>query len=70
MPSHTHLFPGDDQLRLAFNIQPVEILNNWDWTGGSDNDSNGWYNTTPTGNSQPHNNLPPYIALYWIMYMK
>lgn len=39
------------------------------WGSGGDDDIEGTYKftTEPAGKSQPHNNLPPYIALHYIM---
>jgi microcystin-dependent protein len=68
MPSHNHLFAGDDEIANAFNLPVIVVVGNYDWTSVKNvPDPNGWYETTSTGGSQAHNNLPPYIAMYWIM---
>ncbi|MBP2629479.1 MAG: hypothetical protein H6Q70_107 [Firmicutes bacterium] len=68
MPSHTHEFPGDDQLADAFGLTRNSALYNWDWTSERDGGNpNGWYNTRATGGNQPHNIMMPYMAVHWIM---
>lgn len=32
--------------------------------GGSEMDTNGYFNILETGGNQPHNNMPPYITVY------
>jgi hypothetical protein len=56
MPSHTHAY--EDQL-VAANVGG--------WLGGGGNSGQAWRDhgipTSATGGNQPHNNMPPYIAL-------
>jgi hypothetical protein len=56
MPSHTHAY--DDQ---------TQSLNNGGWGDGGGDDGPAWRGqgipTSATGGNQPHNNMPPYLAL-------
>lgn len=57
MPSHTHLFHG---AHTGENKNVSNVGNDWapivrDWTMDA---------LTYTGGGQPHNNLPPYLAVY------
>jgi len=70
MPKHSHIFPGDDMLSRGTKYGGSVKSSDFTYDAGSTKDSgNGrYYNTSPTGNSQSHNNMPPYMALYYIMY--
>lgn len=55
MPSHTHYILGRDT-NTQQGSQAVHP-HSWDGIGGD-------VETGPTGNSKPHNNMPPYQAAY------
>lgn len=57
MPSHTHHITGVPSV-------PGDTRNDWEkWNGSSPSGTN----TDSAGGDQPHNNMPPYIALYMLM---
>lgn len=56
MPSHTHSMYGGDGQRNADNGS--------DWGKQGVNVLSKEIATTFTGGSQPHNNMPPYLAVY------
>ncbi len=56
MPSHTHTYRADGSALVGLSHE-------WERNGGSH--QNG--QTTHTGGSQPHENMPPYYALAYIM---
>lgn len=58
MPEHSHLIP-DDRVGTAITSATRLMYGNAK--------SCLWSETFSTGGSQPHNNLPPYLALYFIM---
>lgn len=66
MPSHTHSLVKDSRLDTAYHI------NNASYGGASSYSGNGgdwlrWNLATSfssTGGNQPHNNMPPYLAVY------
>ena len=70
MPSHSHQLQsisGYDDLNFIngdgkFHIQNSDTTVGW----GSAKDATYYYGTThgTTGGSQPHNNMPPYLAVY------
>ncbi len=67
-----------DEMPIHNHKQYIEIWNEDGGQAGNGITSNGskileqilYWQSEYSGGSQPHNNLPPYIALYWIMYMK
>lgn len=58
MPTHSHPI-----LRTSSNSGDGNYVN-WAAMGSPNNKSTG-SGTAPVGDSQPHNNMPPYIALYF-----
>lgn len=66
MPSHQHIVPyGESTAAATFNWGSYGN-NNLQGSNATDYD-NMWPYTSPTGGSQAHNNMPPYMALYYIM---
>lgn len=63
MPSHKH--------KTAWTDGNVAPWGNEDWNkhgcGATNDMDNGWPFTSPVGGDQPHNNMPPYYALSYIM---
>ena len=65
MPSHQHISPWGESVD-SYQWGKYGNSNLQGSNGGIDyNDS--WPYTSPTGGSQAHNNMPPYMALYYIM---
>ena len=76
MPPHSHPFDGPDSDQVprfeGHGEWNGEAVNFAVATGGGGSDfSDGvgyisaWLTVGETGGGQPHNNMPPYIALYW-----
>lgn len=64
IPTHSHSFPGDDQLRTAENT----VVSKFSYDASSKNSGNGGiYNTSNTGGGKSHNILPPFYSLAFIM---
>lgn len=64
MPSHQHHGWGEH----FDNIWPYGVSGQANNHGANQNDTdNYFYNTSPTGGSQPHNNIPPYFAVNYII---
>ena len=60
MPTHTHTY----QRYMLYTEQvPVDNIN-WDIMTSNYLES---YETSPNGGNQPHNNMPPFYALAYIM---
>ncbi len=65
MPSHTHVFPWGESWP---NWTPYGVATGKGCIGSGDTDyDNYWSFTSWTGGNQAHNNMPPYMALYYIM---
>lgn len=60
MPSHTHKYRG---IRDGGN---ASYSHQWD-SGNGNHDDTPARDTSNTGNTKPHNNMPPYIVLLYIM---
>ena len=58
MPTHTHGYRGDRSSNIGDSHE-------WEWNSGSHQDNSE--QTNATGGSKPHNNMPPYYALAYIM---
>ena len=58
MPSHTH--------KLRYKLYTASSGSFWIVDAGSSDElcDNGHYAVQYTGNNQPHNNLPPYLAVF------
>lgn len=70
MPQHTHKYYGDDGSGGADWAAGYGIIKDADRDGSGADGSTGVmsiWNTTPKGNSQPHDNLPPYFTLAYII---
>lgn len=67
MPSHDHVFVGDDELsdRAGWSDYVVGDYGNYDATSSSGHSRK--YRTTSAGGNQAHENRPPYYALCFIM---
>ena len=70
LPSHYHVFPGDDQLGFANGVAGWSNLSNgsFNYDATSTNSGGGtMWRTTTQGSSATNANLPPYYALCYIM---
>ena len=59
MPAHTHTLQGDHLFYISGGGSGVSASGNW----GGDR-TPGKNVTTSTGGGLPHNNMPPYLAVY------
>lgn len=65
MPSHTHILSNN---WWRWNLGgPAFDRDYWAVCGGADSNHPGVKYTSPNGGDQPHNNMPPYITLNWII---
>lgn len=68
IPAHNHVFPGDDQLQLANGIGGWTNRSTATWRYDAFSNLSRTdariYNTSDTGGSLSHNNIPPYYGLY------
>ena len=67
IPRHSHSYM-DAYFAEAWGQVPVP--GGWGSRTGTDKDNKAFQmkrNTLPTGKSLPHNNMPPYFSLYYIM---
>ncbi len=65
IPEHKHISPFNEAYDIQYpwgNVSKGHLGSN----GGIDYD-NWWAYTSPVGGSGAHNNMPPYMALYYIM---
>ena len=67
IPKHDHRHFGDDQ--LVAHATKAEDQSGYDASSGKSGDS-AWFKTTETGASTPHENRPPFKAVYYIMKIK
>lgn len=66
VPRHVHALPMlEERSELSGSSYPVFSNQN---THPSRPGTNATLNTQPAGGSSPHNNLPPYIALYYCIF--
>lgn len=63
MPSHSHKQQGSTTTGTG-DIKVQMIYNNNINTADTGNKLGSDYGTQETGNDQPHNNMPPYLAVY------
>lgn len=63
LPSHNHQYPGDDQLQQWVD----STVSNINYDASSSGGNGHIYTTGKTGGNQPHNNMPPWYALMFIM---
>lgn len=64
IPAHSHTFPGDDQLGAA----GYHAIIKFNYDASSKSKGNGHiYQTSNTGEGRPHNNMPPFYVLVYIM---
>lgn len=67
MPKHQHAGFGEGfEDTWPLGTSKNDGKNNWGSSGGRDHD-NYYYNTTNAGGNEPHENRPPYYALFYIM---
>lgn len=67
IPSHYHTYYSDDNLSGRATVDDSTALDfNWDNGSGKNGKK---YRTNSVGSGQSHNNLPPYMALFYIMYV-
>jgi len=66
MPAHVHTFRD-----YYFSLNPYNPLNDGVGSGDSDNNNgpnqNFFHDTEANGGSQPHNNMPPYLTMNYII---
>lgn len=67
MPSHYHYVYSEGSGTSTTKKSRIEY-NSWNTSSTKAPDGDGWgVKTMDTGGSQPHNNLPPYLAVYtWV----
>ena len=64
IPAHNHLFPGDDGLGGA----GYQSTKDFDYDAKSSHKGKGKiYKTSDIGGNKPHNNMPPFYSLTYIM---
>jgi microcystin-dependent protein len=71
LPSHSHLFPGDDQLANADTLAGWTNRNASNFSYDADSRTSGSgkiYLTSDTGSGLLHENRPPFYALAFIIY--
>ena len=65
IPEHKHIFPWGESWA---NWDPYGVATGKGYMGADSEDyDNYWGYTSPVGGSGAHNNMPPYMALYYIM---
>jgi microcystin-dependent protein len=65
MPPHKHSYETADD-RTSHCTPTQWITNSWWWQNSKNGEPGSAY-TVETGNTQPHENRPPYYAVYYIM---
>ena len=71
LPSHQHTIAWGENANENFLLSE---LTPWGYSytnkrGSNDSDKdNPWFYTSPVGGGKAHNNMPPYFALYYIIY--
>ncbi len=66
MPSHKHISPFNERGEASGYPWGIASSGHYGSNGGIDYD-NYWAYTSPVGGGSAHNNMPPYLALYYIM---